>query len=142
MSKLKGILEDTLEEIGAIKPPTLGRDNIRFSKETKDKLLLRLEEEAKFNNKMIVAIIILHFLLFALAVFLVYYFLEKPEVIVYLFGGSIFSMMIIMYSLIKLWKAKIANDNLRTILPNLPPEQAVEVLKSVYFDLAKNAHEE
>jgi hypothetical protein len=140
MSRLNNILEDTLKEIGVIKPQTLGsnkrlspeKDDVKFSVEAKNRLLLRLEKEGKFNNKMIVVMFISHFLVFALAVFLVIYFLKTPEVIVYLFGGSIFSIMVINYSLIHIWKAKIANDNLRTILPDLPPNQAVELIKNIY----------
>lgn len=140
MNRLEKILEDTLEEIGAIKPPTLGRNNVTFSLEAKNRLMLRLEKEAEFNNKMIIAMFILHFLVFLLAVFLVIYFLKTPDIIVTLFGGSIFVIMVINYSLIRIWKAKIANDNLQTILPDLPPEQAVELLKNIYFK-SKNGKE-
>jgi hypothetical protein len=143
MSRLNKILEETLKEIRVIKPPSLGaktepisrKGEIEFNAEAKKRLISRLETEGKFNNKMIVIIFISHFFVFALALFLVIYFLKTPEVIVYLFGGSIFSIMVINYSLIHIWKAKIANDNLQTILPDLPPEQSVEVIKNVYYKL-------
>lgn len=146
MSRLEKILENTLNEIGVIKPPTLGKEvkiiknEVKFSLEAKNRLMLRLEKEAEFNKKMIIAMFMLHFLVFVLAVFLVIYFLETPDIIVKLFGGSIFVIMVINYSLIRIWKAKIANDNLQTILPDLPPEQAVELLKNIYFK-SKNGKE-
>ena len=146
MNRLGKILEQTLDEIEVTNPPTLGitnpsatdRSNFGFSPEIKDKFLLQLEKEAAFNNKMIITMFIAHLLVLGLATFLVIYFLGNPQTIVYLFGGSIFTLMGINYSLIQIWRAKIANDNLRIILPNLPPDQAIEVIKSIYFALQKN----
>ncbi len=132
MSRLKNLLELTLlesrvigDKLGGNKPAVKENIQTKFDESSKKKLIQQLETDAKFNNTIIVSIIVLHFLLFFLAVFLVINFLDKPTIIVYLFGGSIFSIMVIMYSLIHFWKEKIANDNLRMILPDLPPEQAV-----------------
>lgn len=138
MSNLEKILENTLKKVGGIEPATLGKtESLKVSKEDKKRLILQLEEEAKFNNRMIIAIIILHFLLFALAVFLVLYYRDSPEKINFVLGGSVLSLMVIMYSLIRLWKVKVANDNLRAILPNLSPEQAMVVVQSIYFEEKK-----
>jgi len=53
-------------------------------------LISQLGEASKFNNGMIIVIIILHVVLFATAVFLVFYFLSEPKVIKYLLGGFLF----------------------------------------------------
>jgi hypothetical protein len=136
MSGLEKILETTLGKAGALEPVTLGKSEL-FSFNDKDKrqLISQLGETSKFNNGMIIVIIILHIVLFATAVFLVFYFLSDPKVITYLLGGSVFSIMVLIYSLIHVLKLKFANDFIRATLPYLPPEQAMIVIQSTYFRL-------
>ncbi len=138
MSQLEKILEATLEKAGAHKAIAMGAHmEVVLSLSDKDKrqLISKLKDASKFNDLLIVVIIILHIVLFATAVFLVFYFLSDPNVIIYLLGGSVFSIMVIIYSLVRVLKIKFANDFLRATLPYLPPEQAIAVIQSTYFGL-------
>lgn len=136
MSGLEKVLETTLGKAGGLEPATLGKsEHFAFSDKDKRQLISQLGAASKFNNGMIIVIIILHVVLFATAVFLVFYFLSDPKVIKYLLGGSVFSIMVLVYSLIHLLRLKFANDFMRATLPYLPPEKAMIVIQSTYFRL-------
>lgn len=138
MSSLEKILEATLEKADALKPAALGESEVvYFSEKDKRQLISQLGKTSKFNNGMIIVIIILHVVLFATAIFLVFYFLSKPEVIKYLLGGSVFSIMVLIYSLIRLLRIKYANDMIRAALPYLPPNEAIILIQTTYFGLQK-----
>jgi hypothetical protein len=138
MSRLEKLLESTLESAGGLKQETLGgRGEISFSEEDKRRLTSQLGGISKFNNGMVVVIIALHVVLFATSIFLVYYFLSDPSVIIYLLGGSVFSIMVVIYSLIRLLKIKYANDFVRASLPYLPPDKAMLLIQRTYFELKK-----
>lgn len=136
MSGLEKVLETTLGKAGGLEPAKLGKsEGFSFSEKDKKQLISQLGEASKFNDGMIIVIIILHIVLFATAVFVVFYFLSDPKVIKYLLGGSVFSIMVLVYSLIHLLKIKSANDFMRATLPYLPPEEAMVVIQSTYFRL-------
>jgi hypothetical protein len=134
-TKLNSILENTLKKVDGLKPAILGKTEILSgSKEAKKELLYQLKDESKFINRFIIAIIILHFLLFALAVFLVLYYRDSPNVIVLLLGGSVLSLIAIITSLIRLLNTKSKIVYMLVTLPNLSPEQAMIVVQSIYFE--------
>lgn len=139
MSNFDKILETALEKAGGLAPETLGEtESISFSEVDKQQLILQLKEDSKFNNKMVIAIIALHFILFGLCAYMVLYWRSQPDKVVYLLGGSLFGFMVIIYSLIQVLKITIANNNLRAMLPYLPPERAFTAIQSVYFDAKKS----
>ena len=145
---LKNILEETLSNTATNAGLSLrelefemggGKDTklLEISEEDKERLLKNLNAESKFNNKIIVSIITLHFALFALCVFFAFYYRDHPEILKFLFGGSLLSLMVIMYSLIKLLKFKNFMDVLRFTLPNLSPKDAIDLVKATYFNLKR-----
>ncbi|MGC2237742.1 MAG: hypothetical protein WA584_16380 [Pyrinomonadaceae bacterium] len=137
-SRLTSILEETLKKTGGLKPATLGETGIlSVSKEDKKQLLLHLKEESKSINKIIVAIVAAHFLIFALAVLLVLYFRDSPYVIIPSLGVLVPVLIAILTSLMNVLKTKNKMDLMRTILPNLPPEEVMIVIQSIYFEEKK-----
>lgn len=135
MNKFYKILEASLKKAGRLEPATLGKTELpSVSNEDKKQLISQLKEQSKFNNKIIIVIIILHFLLFGLCTFLVLYYRDSLKAILLILGSSLTGFMIIINSLIRFYEIKVKNDNLRSTLPNLPPEQAMIVVQSIYFE--------
>lgn len=133
-SKLKLLLGETLKKAGALRPPTLGTSGLlALGKEDKKQLLVQMRDQVRFINKIIIAIVVLHFLLFFLAAFLVLYWRDRPKVIAMLLGGSVLSLMVIIRSLVNLVKAKGKMDNVLLVLPNLSAEQAIVMIQTMYF---------
>jgi hypothetical protein len=139
MKRFIKILEKTLEETGAIGPLFLGEeDSINATEKDKERVLAQLKEELSFINKMIIAIIVLHFLLFALAVFFALYFRDSPTTITLLLGGSLLGLMVIINSLIRLVKIRNAIGLLQITFPYLSPKEAMALIRSIYYDAKKN----
>jgi hypothetical protein len=135
MNKFYKILEAALEKAGRLEPATLGKTELlSVSNEDKKQLLSQLKEQSKINNKMIIVIIILHFLLFGLVTFLILYYRDSLEAILLILGSSLTIYMVIINSLIRFYEIKVKNDYLRATLPNLSPEQAMIVVQSIYFE--------
>jgi len=132
-SKLKLLFGEALKKANAIKPPTLGSGLLALGKEDKKQLLVQVRDQVRFINKIIIAIVVLHFLLFFLAAFLVLYWRDEPKVIAVLLGGSVLSLMVIIRSLVSLVKTKGKMDNVLMVLPNLSAEQALVMIQTMYF---------
>jgi len=129
------ILESYLDQAGALTPVRLGGERKAISLKAEDSKVLvdRLMKEAKFNNLLLSSVTVLHFALFALALWLVYYYRNTPNTVVVILGGSVLSLMPITWGLRGLWREKWAIDMLVTILPNLSPEEALNVVKILYY---------
>jgi hypothetical protein len=138
-NRLIPILEETLKKAGALEPAVQGKQSgmLALTREDQRQLLSQMKTQLKFINNIIIAIVVLHFLLFALSAFLVLYYRDSPNVILLLLGGSVLSLMVIISSLISLVKTKGKIDCIFITLPNLSPEQAMIMLQSIYFEEVK-----
>lgn len=134
MEKLITILEETLEKTGSLELMKMGEESHRLSKEDKEILISQLKDHMTIIDKIIIAIVILHFLIFLLAVFLVLYYRDNIYAITTLLGGSVLSLMVIVRSLTNLVKIRSKIAYILITLPNLSPEQAVILIESIYLD--------
>jgi hypothetical protein len=133
-TRLPLVLKEYLENVGGLNPTDLGpRKAPTVSVVEQQRLNEKLEKESRVNNRLVVCITVLHFLIFILAAVLVIYHRDSPWLISSILGGSLLSLLGVIKGLSQLWREKNAIDMLRTILPNLPPDQAVKVIQSVYF---------
>lgn len=138
-AQLKRILGEALKKADALRPPVLGPSGmLALGKEDKKQLLAQMRTQSKFINNIIISIVVLHFLLFFLAGFLVIYWRDSPRVIAVLLGGSVLSLMVIIRSLVNLVKTKGRMDNILLVLPNLSAEQAIVMIQSIYFEGKEN----
>ena len=139
--KLPHLLKKYLQNVGGLERVDLGpkpaasegRRVARTGKVETQHLLDQLEKQSRVNNRIVACITILYFLIFALAAALVIYHRDSPTIITTILGGSLLSLLGIIQGLSKLWRDKNAMDMLRTILPNLAPDEAVKVIQSIYF---------
>lgn len=121
-----------MRRAGALKPIKMGESDraVTLTDEDRQELFKRLLKEARFNNGMVIAIMVLHFLLFIFALWLVYRHRESFNLIL---GGSVISLLAITQRLISLWREKWMIDILVISLPNLTPEQILTFLRSFYY---------
>ena len=93
-----------------------------------DKIVERLEKNIRTNTKLV---IVMYCALGALLIFcmvLVEQFRNQPNVITRLFGGSIFSILAIVFAMRRIWLDKIQSENILSILPELSKEQKLKVI--------------
>lgn len=135
MNNTLSILEDSLNEWGALKPIKLGgeRKAIVLSAENKQMFVDRLIKQDKLNNLLLFSIALLYFAIFGLALVLVYYYRTSSSTVLSILGGSVASLLPITWGLKSLWKEKSLLDILITVLPNMSPEEAVNLIKVYYF---------
>ena len=93
----------------------------------------RLKAESKFNNMMVIILIVMFSILFGVGVCLVFYFLKSPRIIMVLFGGEFLSFLWITQGLHKLWYERATMSLTIEIVSNLPPEQAVKIVEILYY---------
>ena len=135
MTSVMTILQDHLRRAGVLEPIKLGKADraITATAEDQQVLFTRLLRQGKFNNRMVIAVTVLHFALFVLAIALVYYYRESFNVVAAILGGSVLSLLAITRSLTGLWREKWMIDILVSLLPNLTPEQALTFVRSIYY---------
>lgn len=136
MPRLQTILKKALVEAGALKPIQMGPAPAKISvtHEVKVRLIERLLVESKFNNRFLVALTSLHFVVFILALWLVYYYRDSLRSISLILGGSALSLLAVTRRLSDLWRTKMGVDVLIAILPSLSPDQAIQAVKDLYYD--------
>jgi hypothetical protein len=61
------------------------------------------------------------------------YWRDRPNVIVAVFGGSLFSILAVMRGLQSLWREKNVMDMLLVVVPSLSSTEVVKIAKSIYF---------
>jgi hypothetical protein len=87
-----------------------------------DILKLRLEKNSTFNNRLIIAFIVILFLTFVLVCFLIYRFLDDKVTVAALLGGQGLSIALILQTLHRLYKDKVFTDQLLYALPKMTSE--------------------
>jgi hypothetical protein len=140
MANLKTVLGEYLRAVGATEAAQLG-GKPKVDVTPKDNLLLidRLRQKAGINNSLVIALMVLHFLIFFLAAALVYYQRESPNNIKVILGGSLLSLLALTRSLAGLWRDKTKMDMLVVIIPSLSPQEAVKAIQSIYYSSAVQA---
>jgi len=135
MTRVQKILHDYLRETGTLERVTMGGSNraVTVTEKERRALFQRLLKQTGFNNGMVIAVTVLHFALFILAICLVYYYRESFNVVAAILGGSVLSLLAITKSLTGLWREKWMLDILVSTLPNLTPDQALTFVKSFYY---------
>jgi hypothetical protein len=135
MTKVQTILGDFLRGAGALKPVRLGESEraITVTEEERQALFARLQKQSVFNNRIVIAVTVIHFALFVLAIGLVYYYRESFNAVIAILGGSVLSLLAITKSLTGLWREKWMIDILVSTLPNLTPDQALAFVKTLYY---------
>ena len=93
----------------------------------------RLIKQDKLNNLLLFSIALLYFAIFGLALVLVYYYRTSSSTVLSILGGSVASLLPITWGLKSLWKEKSLLDILIKVLPNMSPEEAVNLIKVYYF---------
>jgi hypothetical protein len=143
MSRLENFLEGFLIKAGALKPVVLGTAPAKISvtPEVKERLMERLFIESKLHNRILMALMAVHFLIIIAAFCLVYFYRNDLTSTSVILGGSgsILSLLGITRSLSNLWRTKMAVDVLIAILPSLSTEQAIQAVKDLYYAQSKSS---
>lgn len=88
-------------------------------------LILELNANSSFKNKLIIVIYILLGLFFFFCLYLFFLVKDDPDKIAYLFGGSVFSILAVVTPMIKIWKDKERTDTFLKVLHFLKEEDRI-----------------
>ena len=139
MKKTTKIFSGFLKESGVLKQVTLGgtRDAVVVSKSTSSNFDQSLQEQLKMNRYMLIMAMILLGMIFLMGVFFVFYYRDQPQTLGMIFGGSFFTLLVVVMWLRKLWVENNLIEMSRAVLQNLPPTEAVKFIETLYWNMLK-----
>jgi len=134
LRKLKRIYRDYLRKIGKLEGElSLGKRGDSCGVENEDVLIReceflrkRLESRFHFSNKILILAMVLLCILFALGVYLIFYFRDDPPIRGGIFAGTFISLLSIVKWLHVIWKEKIFIDISIAIFEELSPSEAAQ----------------
>lgn len=140
MQRLQTVLQELLREAGALELVKMGPApaKVSITPEVRKHFEERLLVELKANDRILKAVVALHFFIFLVALGLIYYSKNSPLFVSCVVGGSVFALLAITRSLSNLWQAKMAIDILLVELPRLSGEQVVQIIKDLYYGRMKS----
>lgn len=100
---------------------------------SKSQLINNLLIQNKFNNILILVIMAMFIVIFGIGIYFSLYYRNDPKTMGVVFGGSFLSLLVIIRGLQNLWKQKSTMDMLLTIVPNMTPDKAVEIIEMLYY---------
>ena len=120
---------DTLARLGPgdLSTVTVTADDQAF-------LSTRLDEDRRFNNLLLFSCVILLYAIFTLAVLLMWHYRDQPRQIAVCFGGSFFSLTLLVRWLRQLWIDKNFIDLIRNAASKLSPLEVAKLV-STYYEL-------
>jgi len=136
VKNLELVLSDFLKEIGRYEDIKLG-DMIPDTYQATDadtvRLAGRLNERSLFNRTILVIYVVFLCVLFAIGIFIVFYFLKSPEKMNMVFGGTFLGLIVVNDRLFRIWREKTIIDVILTLIQGLPPMEAVKAIESIYW---------
>ena len=135
MKNLKSIFEKYLERTDRLKDLKLGESDSRVIASEDNKFLAQLlEKQSIFNKNIIIVYIVMLCLLFSIGVYLVFRFIDSPNTMGIIFGGTFLSLLAIVDRLRKIWKEKSIMDMILILIDGLPKEQIAAVIETLYWN--------
>ena len=135
MKRLRSAFEQYLSEIGRLKPVQLGpKEKRQITQEHSDFLMKFLDRQLSFNKNLVILYVVLLIIVFAISVFLVFYFLNSPKIIGMVFGGSCLGILAILDRLRRRWREKSVMDLAFIVVRELPPKETVKVIETLYWN--------
>ena len=136
MERLKTVLANCLSQMGRLEDIKLGgtqHQPVSATAEDTARLLHSLNGEMRFNHKILILHIISLCLLYAVGIFLVFYFIDSPKAMGTIFGGSFLGIMVIVRRFYHIWREKTFIDLFLVLIEGLPPAEALKAVESIYW---------
>lgn len=124
-----------LERLGRNKIADLGPgESPIITAEDQKFLTLRLANDSKFNNLLLVSAVCLLYAIFIIATLFLWHYRDQPKQIAACFGGSFFSLTLLVRWLRQLWIDKNFIDLIRNAASQLSPLEVAKLI-STYYEL-------
>ena len=120
------------DQLGALGPGDV--PSLAITTEDQKFLSSRLDEDHKFNNLLLVSCVVLLYAIFILAALLMWHYRDQPKQIGVCFGGSFFSLTLLVRWLRQLWIDKNFIDLIRNAASKLSPVEVAKLI-STYYEL-------
>lgn len=139
MKRLALTLEAYLERLGRLEV-TLGPDETRVvTQEDSSFLAQQLQRVAKADTNTIAVMTVLLGLAYGPGVLFAFYKLPSPGVMGGVLSGALLALWLVVAKLRQLWREKSLVDMVLSALPELPPEQVVQLVEMLYWETVHRA---
>lgn len=136
MRSLRSELHGFLKELGILTPVTLGSQKIpEISDDHKRSLQRILERQQAFNNRVLTLAISMVAVVFVLGIFFAVYYRDSPSILEVVLGGNLFSILVTVVWIRKLWIEKGLVDLARLAMQEVSTEEAIRLASSIYWRL-------
>ncbi len=136
MKNLEFVLSDFLKQLGRIEDIKLGdkkSEPYQPSEADTKRLTEKLNDQSVFNRRILVIYLISICILYAIGIFMVFYFLDSPNKMGVVFGGSFLGLIVVNDRLYRTWREKTLIDVVLTLVKGLPPAEGVKAIESIYW---------
>ena len=124
-----------LQRLGRDKIADLGPSEIpAVTAEDQTFLTQQLTEDKRFNNLLLLSAVLLLYAIFILAALLVWHYRDQPKLMAVCFGGSFFSLTVLVRWLRQLWLDKNFIDLIIRASSQLAPLEVAKLI-STYYEL-------
>lgn len=94
-----------------------------------------LQEQLKLNQWMVILFVIMLCIIFCGGLFLAFYFINSPGKLGGFSGITLLSLLVIVERLQRLWKEKSLMDITLLMVRELPAEEMVKVVETIYWSV-------
>ena len=136
MKRTISVIEKYLSDLGRLESPKLGSDDKESKPVTeKDNIELRksMIKERRFTRNLAVIYIVFVCFYFFIGIFLVLRNLNSPNTVSIIYSVKLFATLFILRKLHKIWHTKTVIDTTITLAAELPPEELVKVIETLYW---------
>jgi hypothetical protein len=102
-------------------------------------LLDSLNNDRRFNNRLLISAVVLLYGIFLLAAFLIWYYRDHPSLIGVVFGGGLLSLTLLVRWLRQLWIEKNVIDLVIRASSNLSPAEVARLVMTYYELMMRGA---
>jgi hypothetical protein len=136
MKSLSIRLHGFLSELGLLAPIKLGGGEVRtFSDDQKRALRRLLAEQQKVTSRLLNLAVVMVAVIFCVGIFFALYYRDKPSMLEVALGGSLFSNLVTVRWIRKLWIEKGLVDLAYLATEEMPADEAIRLASTIYWRL-------
>lgn len=99
----------------------------------KDRLVQNLMTQSRYNTYLVFMMSAMLLALFVVCLYFAIHFRNDPQRLKLTIGGSLLGLLAITQLLFSIWKEKSKMDLLITLIPEITPQEAKEVVEILYY---------
>jgi|GEM_PF-3279137 len=135
--RLQTAIRSGLNAVNQTAAPELGEAPKGSRESSKRKMLEVLQKQQGVNAIFLWVSLVLLAILFGVGASLIYWYREQPDTLTLILGGNVFSLLVVIDWLRRLWRDKSVLDTLLLTASGLAPEDAIKAISTFYFEMRR-----